>query len=170
MVACHSGESPAAETAFSIGSEFESASMSYTEPLSGVASPGVGTPFSCLSCFFGLSKAEKGLVLRLGRASPLADMVVVRDRYCCRKGTVSRSRSDAEDEEAREDAGLCKVGGLRCCGLDRMKVETFVPSGWRWARTRIAKLEKELQERKRLPLVSLGQALDIIQKLNKEKE
>jgi hypothetical protein len=32
MVACHSGESPAVDTALMIGIEFESASMSYTDP------------------------------------------------------------------------------------------------------------------------------------------
>lgn len=57
-------------------SSFADDPTSYTDPFCGVASPGVGTPFSCLSCFLGLSSADTGLVLRFGRNSPLADMAM----------------------------------------------------------------------------------------------
>ena len=45
-------------------------STSYTVPFAGVSSPGVRMVDSGLRCFAGLSDAETGLCLRLGRASP----------------------------------------------------------------------------------------------------
>jgi hypothetical protein len=51
-------------------------STSYTVPFAGVSSPGVRTVDSGLRCFAGLSDAETGLCLRLGRASPFMLEVV----------------------------------------------------------------------------------------------
>ena len=114
MVACHSGESPAAGTALTIGSVFELASISYTEPFCGVASPGVGTPFSCFNCFLGLSRAEPGLVLRLSRSSPLADMVEdemeEKRRGLGKLDTIGMGRLSAREDAGRKPAAVSRGG------------------------------------------------------------